>query len=110
MNKDVLKASIALIPVSLLFVGSTIIWLKRKSASSFFWVLGAACLVVVVLTHVFEALRLFPRMHWGSEDSVGHYLDLLSAILGVTLLSIGYLIHLVRTQTEKKRRTSLTTQ
>jgi hypothetical protein len=59
----------------------------------------AACwrsgLVAVVLIHVFEGLRVFPRMGWGSQHSVGHYLDLLSAILAVTLFSLGYLIHAV---------------
>jgi hypothetical protein len=103
MNKDVLKASIALISVSVVFATTTVIWLTRKSASSLSWLLGTVCLVAVVLTHLFEALRLFPRMHWGSENSVGHYLDLLCAILGVTLLSIGYLIHLVRDRPRKNK-------
>jgi hypothetical protein len=48
---------------------------------------------VVVLTHFFEALHLFPRMQWGSEYSVGDYLDLWSAVLGSTLFPIGYLLH-----------------
>ena len=32
-------------------------------------------------------------MRWGSELSVGHYLDLVSAVLGLTLFPIGYLLH-----------------
>jgi hypothetical protein len=52
--------------------------------------LGAGCLVVVVLTHVSEALRLFPSMQWGSPTSVGHYLDLSSAVLGLALVAVGY--------------------
>jgi hypothetical protein len=46
-----------------------------------------------VLVHVFEALHLFPWMHLGEEHSVGHYVDLSSAVLGVTLLPLGYLFH-----------------
>ncbi len=53
----------------------------------------AACLVVVVLTHVCEALHFFPWMRWGEPDSVGHYLDLSSAILGLTLTPVGYVLH-----------------
>jgi len=49
----------------------------------------------VVLTHVCEALRLFRWMHWGAEHSAGHYLDLSSAVLGLTLFPAGYLIRLV---------------
>ncbi len=30
------------------------------------------------------------EMHWGLEHSVGHYLDLSSAILGVTMFPIGF--------------------
>jgi len=55
--------------------------------------LGAACLVAVVLTHLCEAFDLFPWMGWGLPDSVGHYLDLGSAVLGFTLFPIGYLWH-----------------
>jgi hypothetical protein len=40
-----------------------------------------------------EALRLFPWMRWGFEHSVGHYLDLWSAALGLPLIPIGYLFH-----------------
>ncbi len=46
----------------------------------------------LALTHVSEALHLFPWMHWGLEDSFGHYLDLSSAVLGLTLFPTGYLL------------------
>jgi len=49
--------------------------------------------MVVVLTHVSEAFHLFPWMHWGLEQSVGHYLDFWSAVLGLTLFPVGYLFH-----------------
>src|SRR6185437_7463168 len=55
--------------------------------------LGAIGLIVVVATHFCEALRLFPSMHWGAEHSLGHYLDLGSAVGGFTLFPIGYLLH-----------------
>jgi len=38
--------------------------------------LGAGFVIVVILTHIAEALHLFPFMHWGQERSIGHYLDL----------------------------------
>jgi len=103
VNDAVLKSFVALIPACLLFIGAAIIWLRKKNLPSIFQLLGTAALVVVVLTHVFEALRVFPRMDWGSRNSVGHYLDLLCAILGVTLFSLGYLIHAVSTRAEKQK-------
>ncbi len=54
--------------------------------------------MVVVLTHVSEALHLFPWMQWGLEHSVGHYLDLSGAVLGLTLFPIGYLLHVLTKQ------------
>ena len=71
--------------------------------SSFLQLVGAAGLVTVILTHVFEGLRVFPRMGWGSQHSVGHYLDLLSAILAVTLFSLGYLIHAVNARGRERQ-------
>jgi hypothetical protein len=54
--------------------------------------------VIVALAHVFEALHLFPWMHWGLEASPGHYLDLSGAVLGLTLFPIGYLLHALATE------------
>lgn len=47
--------------------------------------------MVVVIAHLCEALGWFPWMHWGLEHSVGHYIDLVAAIGGLTLFPIGYL-------------------
>jgi succinate dehydrogenase/fumarate reductase cytochrome b subunit len=87
------KALVLLVPAALLFSYSFVLW-KRKARWSSLQLIGSACLVVVVLTHVCEALRLFPWMQWGAEHSVGHYLDLSSAVLGLTLFPAGYLIRL----------------
>jgi hypothetical protein len=93
MNVTLLKALVALLPTCMLFFGSLLLSFRGKTISSFLQLLGAGCLVLVVLTHVSEALHLFPWMHWGLEHSVGHYLDFLSAVLGLTLFPIGYLLH-----------------
>jgi hypothetical protein len=50
---------------------------------------GAACLAVVIFAHVAEEFHLFPGMAWGLPDSSGHYVDLTSAVLGSTLLTLG---------------------
>jgi hypothetical protein len=55
---------------------------------------GAFCLIIVVFTHVAEAFSLFPRMGWGLPNSAGHYVDLVSAAAGLTLLPTGYLARL----------------
>jgi hypothetical protein len=70
-----------------------IVFLRGTTVWSFLQLLGAGCLVVIVLTHICEALHLFPWTHWGDEHSVGHYLDLSSAALGLTLLPVGYWSH-----------------
>ena len=67
------------------------LFLQGKTICSFLQLFGAGCLVVVVLTHISEALQLFPWMEWGSPHSAGHYLDFWSAVLGLTLFPIGYL-------------------
>ncbi len=54
---------------------------------------GCAFLLVVVLTHIAEHFRIFPAMGWGLPDSPGHYLDLVSAIAGVSLLLCALVVH-----------------
>ena len=93
MNVTVLKALAALLPAGMLLAGAAILCVRRKTVSSCLELLGALCLVLVVLTHVFEALHLFPSMQWGAPGSVGHYADLWSAVLGLTLFPAGYLLH-----------------
>jgi len=93
MNATLSKALVALVPASILFVGSVLLFVREKVLGSFLQLVGAGCLVMVVLAHLCEALHLFPWMQWGSENSVGHFLDLGSAVLGFTLFPIGYLLH-----------------
>jgi hypothetical protein len=90
MNTTLVKALVALVPTGALVAMSVTTFAKRKSLASVVQLAGAGCLVVVVLTHVAEALQVFPWMHWGEEHSIGHYLDLSSAVLGVILLPLGF--------------------
>ena len=87
MNATLLKALLALVPACMLFAGSVVFFFTRKTVGSFLQVIGAGCLVGVVLIHIFEALRLFAWMHWGLEHSVGHYIDFWSAVLGSHVIS-----------------------
>jgi len=80
-------------PAYLLFSGAVVLFFRGKTVSSFLQLLGAGCLMVVVLAHVSEALRLFPWMQWGLSQSVGHYVDFWSAVLGLGLFPIGYFTH-----------------
>ncbi len=93
MNVTLLKGLVALAPVCMLFSGSLVLFFRGKTVSSALQLLGAGCFIVVVLTHICEALNLRPWMLLGLEHSVGHYLDLGSAVLGLALFPVGYLIH-----------------
>lgn len=73
------------------FVASAITFVKEKTAGAFLQLLGAGFLIVVVSTHVAEGLRLLPQMGWGLPNTVGHYIDLISAVLGMALFLAGLL-------------------
>ena len=60
MNATLSRALVALVPAGILFVGSVLLFLRERTLGSFLQPLGAGCLVVVILTHVFEALHLLP--------------------------------------------------
>jgi hypothetical protein len=98
VNATLIKATIAFVPVSLLFVYSVVVFARHRTVPAFLQLLGAGFLVVVVLTHVAEARHLFPAMQWGEPQSVGHYVDLSSAVLGGTLLSVGFVLRVVRSR------------
>jgi hypothetical protein len=83
-------------PASLLLCGSAFLFFRKRTVWSALQFLGSGSLVVVVLTHVAELLRLFPSMHWGLPNSVGHYVDFGSAALGLTLFPLGYFVDALR--------------
>ncbi len=84
------------VPASLLLAGSIVLFFRERSASSFLQLLGAGGSALVVLAHFAEAFDLLPWMRWGFDNSPGHYLDLGSAALAVTLFPAGYLIYALR--------------
>lgn len=93
MNSTLLKGLVALVPTCMLLSGSAVLFFRAKTPAAFLQLFGAGCLTVVALAHVCEAVQLFPWMHWGLEHSLGHYLDLSGAILGLTLFPGGYLFY-----------------
>jgi hypothetical protein len=90
---ETVKSTIALVPVSLLFYGSVVLSRATRSIWVFLQAIGSTFLVIVVLTHICEAFDIIRWMRWGLEDSIGHYLDLESAALGVALFSTGYCLY-----------------
>ena len=90
---ETVKLAIALVPVSLLFCGSMVLFRTTQSIWVSFQLLGSMFLGVVILAHVCEVLGIFPWMRWGAEGSIGHYLDLGSALLGLTLFPLGYCLY-----------------
>jgi hypothetical protein len=101
MNVTFSKALVALVPACMLPAGSVVLFSRGRSLSSFVQLFGAACLVGVVLTHIFEALHLFPWMDWGMEHSLGHYLDLSGAVRGLAPFPIGSLSHALTKRTPR---------
>jgi hypothetical protein len=95
LNIMLVKALLALALVSVMVVGLAITFLRQMTVPLLLQLVGAACLAVVVLTHICEALHLFPWMHWGEEHSIGHYLDLGSAVLGLTVFPLGLLLQVL---------------
>jgi hypothetical protein len=79
------KSILALMVTTLLVVTSARIYWRRRSAISGLGLLAATCFLVVAAAHVFEAFDLLPAFGWGRPSSVGHYIDLAAATLGIVL-------------------------
>jgi hypothetical protein len=77
----------------MLLSGAVLIFLRDRTASSMLQILGAACLVLAVLLHVWEGLHFLLSMGWGEEGSIDHYIVLGGAMLGLMLFPIGYRLH-----------------
>ena len=86
------RAALVAVPVAALLVYSVLVARRHRTIGSGLQALGAAFLIVVVMTHLAEGMHVFPRMRWGQPDSVGHYVDLCSALLGLALTPIGFVL------------------
>lgn len=95
MNITLIKALAALALVSAILAVLTTLFARQRKVSLLLQLVGVGCLAVVALTHVCEALHLLSWMHWGEEHSIGHYLDFASAVLGLTLFPVGFLLHML---------------
>lgn len=91
MNTTLVRATVALVATTLLVVGSAAVFARRRDVWAGIQLLGSVCLVIVVFTHICEALAWFPLMGFGLPHSIGHYIDLSSAVLGVILIAAGWL-------------------
>ena len=79
------------ISVSMAFGASITTFAKEKTAMALTQLVGAAFLLVVIFAHASEAFGFIPSLGWGRPNTLGHYIDLVSAIAGAILLPIGYL-------------------
>ena len=89
MHVTVDKALVAMALVTLALAWSVRRVRRMPGLGTGLQVVGAFALLIVVVAHLCEGLALFPSMGWGQPHSVGHYLDLFSAIVGVTLIPVG---------------------
>jgi hypothetical protein len=92
LNGTLLRALAISAPVIALFTGALTLFCRERNFHALLQLAGSVFLVVVVLTHIAQALQLFSSMGWGEKHSVGHYVDLWSAVLGLTLFPAGYLL------------------
>ena len=49
-------------------------------------------LALAAMFAVFEAFAILPSLGWGQPHSIGHFIDLWAAILGLTLVFIGLVV------------------
>jgi hypothetical protein len=77
--------------VCAVFIVSALVVAREPTPWSALQLLGAGFLAVMVFSHVAERLGLFPTLDWGQPNSVGHYIDLVSAVSGSILVPAGYI-------------------
>ena len=92
MSASPLKGLLAMVATFVFLGVCVVLFLTRRGLSSTLKALGIACFGVMALTHVFENFSLLPELGWGQPHSVGHYIDLVASLLGITLVTTGFLL------------------
>jgi hypothetical protein len=92
MSAVTLKGSLALLAACVFLAVSVAILLTRRGLFSALQALGLGCFGVMALTHVFEAFSILPALGWGQPHTVGHRIDLVAALLGVSFMTTSFLL------------------
>jgi hypothetical protein len=92
MNAAVLKGLLSLAAALVFFGVSGVLFLTRRGLYPALQALGLGCFGVMALTHVFQEFSLLDSLGWGQPHSVGHFIDLAAALLGVTLVTTSFLL------------------
>src|SRR5215469_17468719 len=93
MSASVLKGLLALAGASVFLAVSAALFVTRRDLAGALLATGIGWFGVMALTHVFEAFSILPSFGWGEPHSVGHFIDLAAAWLGVAFVTIGFLVH-----------------
>jgi len=91
LNASVLKGLAPLGAAVVLFWLWFVIYRCRGTVRSSLQLIAIPCLVIVALAHVCEAFGIFPIMGWGHPHSLGHYIDLVAAAMGISLMCVSFL-------------------
>jgi hypothetical protein len=92
MSAAVVKGLLALAAACVFLGVSLILFLTRRGFASALQALGIGCFAIMALTDVFEAFSILPSLGWGRPNSVGHFINLVAALLGVTLVTTSFLL------------------
>lgn len=93
MNAAVLKGLLALAGAGVFLTVSAALFVTRRDLGGALLASGIGWFGVMALTHVFESFSMLPAFGWGQPHSVGHFIDLAAAVLGITFVTLGFLVH-----------------
>jgi hypothetical protein len=93
MNAAVLKGLLALTGASVFLAVSAALFVTRRDLGSALLATGIGWFGVMALTHFFESFSILPAFGWGRPHSVGHFIDLVAALLGIAFVTTGFLVH-----------------
>jgi hypothetical protein len=92
MNAILGKAILVVVLMGSVCVITGRTYVRTRATGALLEAIGAAGLAMLGVTHLCEGLHILPWMRWGIDGSPGHYLNLASVAIGLTLLPIGYVL------------------
>ena len=92
MSAASVKGLLALAGACVFLAVSVTLFLTRRGVVSGLQALGIGCFGIMALTHFFEAFSILPAFGWGQPHTIGHLIDLVSALLGVTFVVTSFLL------------------